>query len=97
MEEPMDDRERIARVEATVDAHSKQFDRIDQSMRDLRDTMDRGFAEQRAATAALRDHTDRGFAELRCEMAKMTRWLIGITVTYGLAIVGILVKAVLGT
>lgn len=118
----MDDRERIARVEAYVDAHSKQFDRIDQSLRDLhdhtvrgfaeqrsyidhsieklREHTDRGFAEQRAyidhSLEELRDRTDRGFAELRSEMTKMTRWMIGITVSYGIAIVGILAKAAFG-
>jgi hypothetical protein len=89
MEEPMDDRERIARVEATVDAHSKQFDRIDQSMRDLRDSMDRGFAEQRA-------YMDRNFSELRTELAKLTRWMVGITVTFGITIIGMLAKVTFG-
>jgi uncharacterized coiled-coil protein SlyX len=78
MEEPMDDRERIARLEATVDAQDKQFDRIDQSLRDLHDTM------------------ERGFAELRGEIAKLTRWTVGTTVTLGIGIVGIFVKVAFG-
>jgi hypothetical protein len=78
MEEQMDDRERIARLEATVDAHDKQFDRIDQSLRDLHDTM------------------ERGFAELRGEIAKLTRWMVGTTVTLGIGIVGIFVKVAFG-
>jgi uncharacterized coiled-coil protein SlyX len=78
MEEPKNDRERIARLEATVDAQDKQFDRIDQSLRDLHDTM------------------ERGFAELRGEIAKLTRWMVGITVTLAVGIAGILVKAGFG-
>lgn len=96
----MDDRERIARVEATVDAHSKQFDRIDQSMRDLRDSMERGFAEQRAYVdrnfSEQRDHMDRNFAELRSEISKLTRWMVGLTVTFGISIVGIFAKVAFG-
>lgn len=36
----------------------------------------------------LRDHVDRGFAELRAEMARNIRWMIGIAITYGTAILG---------
>jgi hypothetical protein len=79
MEELMDDRERIARLEATMDAHSQRFDRIDQSLVRLEDKM------------------DRGFAELRGEMAKITRWMVGIFVTYGIAIVGLMAKMALGS
>jgi hypothetical protein len=89
MEESMDDRERIARVEATVDAHSKQFDRIDQSLRDLRVHTDRGLAE-------LRDHMDRGFAELRSELTKTTRGIVGILVVYGITLAGLVAKGASG-
>ncbi len=122
MKAPMDDRERIARLEATVDAHSAQFDRIEQalarlqehtdcgfrklrdhhaiSLRDLRDHNDSAMRDLRdhndMALRDLRDHTETGFAEMRREMTRMTRWMVGICVTYGIAIVGILAKIAWG-
>ncbi len=86
----MDDRERIARLEATVDAHRQQFERIEQRFDRLEDRMDQGFREQR-------EYIDRGLAELRGELTKMTRWMVGIFVTYGIAIVGLLVKVGFGS
>ena len=35
---------------------------------------------------------DRGFAEMRAEQAKTTRWLIGMGISYGVAIVGLIAK-----
>ena len=75
----------------------------DRGLAELRDHTDRGLAELRAdnnrGLAELRDHTDRGFAELRQsieelrrEQAKMNRWLIGITLTYGSAILGMMAR-----
>ncbi len=86
----MDDRERIARLESTVDAFRQQFDRIDQRFDRLEDRMERGFREQR-------EYIDRGLAELRVELTKTTRWMIGILVTYGIAIVGLLIKVGFGS
>ena len=40
----------------------------------------------------LREHMDRGFAEIRAEQAKTTRWLVGLTTTYGTAIIGMMAK-----
>ncbi|WP_374585272.1 hypothetical protein [Pseudoduganella sp.] len=45
-----------------------------------------------AEQVRLREHMDRGFAELRAEMARNTRWMIGIAVTYGTAILGMMAK-----
>ncbi len=86
----MDDRERIAKLEATMDAYSQRFDRIDQTLVRLEDRMERGFREQR-------EYIDRSLAELRSELTKTTRWMIGILVTYGIAIVGLVVKAGFGS
>ncbi len=93
----MDDRERISRLEATMDAHNQRFDRIDHSLErldrrldELRDHTDQGFRDQR-------EHTDRNFAEIRGELMKMTRWTVGIFVTYGIAIVGLVAKVTLGS
>jgi hypothetical protein len=119
----MDHGERIAKVEATMEAHNAQFERIVQSIgrledstdrgfRELRDHTDRGFVELRShidrglgdqrdhtdrSIAALRDHTDRGFADMRSEFSKTNRWMIGILVTYGMAIVGIIAKSAWGS
>ena len=43
----MDDRERIARLEVTVDKHDEQFARIDHRFDRLEDKMEAGFAEMR--------------------------------------------------
>lgn len=40
----------------------------------------------------LREHMDRGFAEMRAEQARATRWLIGMGISYGVAIVGLIAK-----
>lgn len=40
----------------------------------------------------LREHMDRGFAELRAEMARNTRWMIGIAIIYGIAILGMMAR-----
>jgi tetrahydromethanopterin S-methyltransferase subunit G len=79
MEDPMDDRERIAKLESTVDAHCQQFDRIEHRFDRLEDRM------------------ERGFAELRGDIAKLTRWMVGMFVTYGIAIVGLLIKVGFGS
>ncbi|WP_342113398.1 hypothetical protein [Pseudoduganella sp. OTU4001] len=106
----MDHGERIASLEAKVEAHEELFrltqhelSRLNSGLENLRDHVDRGFAEQREHTdrrfAEEREHTDRGFAELRQsidelrrEQAKTNRWLAGITITFGTAILGILAR-----
>jgi hypothetical protein len=96
----MDYVERLAKLEAVVNAHRGQFGRIEQelmrvhdSIASLREHTDRGLAELREHTdrglAELREHTDKGFAEQRKESLKTTRWLIGLALAYGSAIVGI--------
>lgn len=78
----MDHGERIAKLEAEVNS-------IKDSLVEIR-------AEQvrlREGQEKLRDHMDRGFAELRTEMARTTRWLIGMGISYGLAIIGLIAKA----
>lgn len=95
----MDHGEHIASLEAKVEAHDELFrlthhelTRLHDGLDKLREHTDRGLAE-------LRDHTDRGFAELRQsieelrrEQAKMNRWLIGIALTYGTALLGIMLR-----
>src|SRR5262249_49499750 len=89
-------REQLARIELELvrlrEGQEKLCEHTDRGLAELRDHTDRGLAE-------LRDHTDRGFAELRAsiddlrkEQAKNTRWLIGLTLTYGTAIVGMMAK-----
>lgn len=95
--------ERLAKLEAVVDQHCDHFKGIEEELVRLREHIDRGLAELRAHTdqglAELRAHTDRGLAELRehmdkgfAEQRKANRWLIGLAVTYGSAIVGILAR-----
>lgn len=95
----MDHVEHIASLEAKVEAHDELFrlthhelTRLHDGLAKLREHTDRGLAE-------LREHTDRGFAELRQsieelrrEQAKMNRWLIGIALTYGTALLGIMLR-----
>ncbi|XLZ70939.1 hypothetical protein ABT364_02965 [Massilia sp. SR12] len=80
-----------------------ELTRLHEGLEKLRDHTDRGLAELRDHTdrglAELRDHTDQGFAELRQgieelrrEQAKMNCWLIGIALTYGTAILGIIIR-----
>lgn len=80
-----------------------ELTRLHDGLEKLRDHTDRGLAELREHTdrglAELRDHTDRSFSELRQsieelrrEQAKMNRWLIGIALTYGSAILGMMAK-----
>ncbi|MGO4382314.1 hypothetical protein [Pseudoduganella sp. RAF53_2] len=65
----MDLKERIANVEAEVESHHEQLDRIKQEIIRLRERIDQGLAELREHTdqglAELREHTDQGLAELR--------------------------------
>ena len=84
----MDHGERIAEVEAKGEAHDQRFERIEHGLDRLQDELGK-----------LGEHTDRGFAELRhsidalCrEQAITNRWLIGIAVTYGTAILGTVAK-----
>jgi hypothetical protein len=35
---------------------------------------------------------DRGFAEMRTRQARTTRWLIGMGISYGAAIIGLIAK-----
>jgi len=103
----MDLKERIAKVEAEVESHHEQLDRIEQEIIRLRERIDHGLAELREHTdqglaelrehtdqglAELREHTDRGFDELRKELAKVVRWQIGTTITLVIAMLGIAVK-----
>ncbi|MYN03241.1 hypothetical protein GTP41_14180 [Pseudoduganella sp. DS3] len=80
-----------------------ELTRLHDGLDKLREHTDRGLADLREHThrglAELRDHTDRGFAELRQsieelrrEQAKMNRWLIGIALTYGTALLGIMLR-----
>lgn len=107
----MDDRERIARLEATVDSHAAQFDRIEQALARLQDHTDRGFLELRVelrgemrdlrdhsdgSLRELREHTEKGFVEMRRDMTRVTRWMVGMCFTFGIAIVGLLAKIAWG-
>lgn len=85
------------------DGLEKLRDHTDRGLAELRAHTDRGLTELREHTdrglAELRDHTDKGFAELRQsieelrrEQAKMNRWLIGIALTYGSAILGMMAR-----
>jgi hypothetical protein len=80
----MDYGERIAKVEAVVESHKEQLNRIEQELVRLREHTDRGFAELRASIDAL-----------RCEMGNSLRWQIRLTITLFIAVVG-LFMAVLG-
>jgi hypothetical protein len=77
--------ERLAKVETEVDTIKEQLHEIKEEQVRLREHTDRGLAD-------LRDHMDRGFAEMRAEQAKTTRWLIGLAVTYGTAIIAMMAK-----
>ncbi len=89
-------REHLVEMRAEQVRHRERLDALrdhtDRSWAALREHTDRGLAE-------LRDHTDRGFAEMRASMEEMrreqartTRWLVGLTITYGTAIVGMMAK-----
>jgi DNA anti-recombination protein RmuC len=78
-------------------------DHTDRALAELREHTDRGLAQLREHTdrslAELRDHTDRGFAEIRAnleeirrEQARTTRWLVGLAIGYGTAIIGMMAK-----
>lgn len=77
----MDYGERLAKVETEVDSIKDQLREIKEEQIRLREGQDK-----------LRDHMDRGFAELRAELSRTTRWLIGLGISYGLAIIGLLAK-----
>ncbi len=77
----MDYGERLAKVEAEVDSLREQLGEIRAEQVRLREGLDK-----------LREHMDRGFAGIRAEMAKTTRWLVGLTITYGMAIIGMMAK-----
>lgn len=81
----MDHGERIACVEAKVEAHDQQLARIEHALERLQDSLERGLAELRQS-----------IEELRREQAKTNRWLIGLVigfgVTYGTAILGMMAK-----
>ena len=84
----MDYGERIAKVETEVDSIKIQLHEIkDEQVRlrvgqdKLRDLMDRGFAELRTS-----------LADIQQENARTTRWLVGLAITYGTAIIGLLAK-----
>ena len=84
--------ERLATVETEVEFLREHLVEIRaeqvrqrQSLDALRDHTDRGLAD-------LRDHTDRGLEGIRREQARTTRWLVGLTITYGTAIVGMMAK-----
>ncbi|WP_395407565.1 hypothetical protein ACHMW6_13280 [Pseudoduganella sp. UC29_106] len=99
----MEHDERVAKLEAVVDQHCEQFKRIEEELVRLREHIDSGLAELREHTdrglAELREHTDRGLAALReqmekgfAEQRKTNRWMIGLAVTYGTAILGMLAR-----
>lgn len=56
------------------------------------DYIRKALVEIKGEQVRLRDHMDRGFAELRAEMARNTRWMIGIAITYGTAILGMMAR-----
>ncbi len=76
----MDDRERLARVEAVVEKHDEQFARMDHRF----DGIDHRFDRLEDSLASLR-------TKMHSEFVKITGWQIGMTV----AILGIVVKLVL--
>ncbi len=68
----MEKAERLAKVEAEVDAIQDSLNeikaeqiRVWEAIGKLRDGMEQKFAEQRAVITEQREHTDRGFAEQR--------------------------------
>ncbi|MYN02255.1 hypothetical protein GTP41_09080 [Pseudoduganella sp. DS3] len=68
--------------------HGERLAKLEAEVDYIRETL----VEIKGEQVRLRDHIDRGFAELRTEMAKNTRWMIGIAVTYGTAILGMMAK-----
>lgn len=68
--------------------HGERLAKLEAEVDYIRETL----VEIKGEQVRLRDHMDRGFAELRTEMAKNTRWMIGIAVTYGTAILGMMAK-----
>ncbi|WP_342118193.1 hypothetical protein [Pseudoduganella sp. OTU4001] len=68
--------------------HGERIAKLEAEVDFLREQWRQILAEQ----VRLRDHMDRGFAELRQEMSRNTRWLIGLGVTYGAAIVGLMAR-----
>jgi DNA anti-recombination protein RmuC len=99
--------EHLVEIRAEQVRHRERLDALrdhtDRSWAALRDHTDRALAELREHTdrslAELRDHTDRGFAEIRGsleeirrEQARTTRWLVGLAIGYGTAIVGMMAK-----
>jgi regulator of replication initiation timing len=77
----MDYGERLAKVEAEVDSIREQLHEIRAEQIRLREGLEK-----------LRDHMDRGFAEMRAGQARTTRWLIGMGISYGAAIIGLIAK-----
>lgn len=68
--------------------HGERIAKSEAEVDYIRETL----VEIKGEQVRLRDHMDRGFAELRTEMAKNTRWMIGIAITYGTAILGMMAK-----
>ena len=66
----MDIEERMSKAEAEIAALKECQKSLLQGQAELRATMERGFIEQRAATAELRSNMDAGFAEQRAGFAE---------------------------
>ncbi len=64
----MDIEERMSKAEAEIAALKECQKSLLQGQAELRTTMERGFIEQRTATAELRSNMDAGFAEQRRAM-----------------------------
>jgi len=64
----MDIEERMSKAEAEIAALKECQKSLLQGQAELRTTMERGFIEQRTATAELRSNMDTGFAEQRRAM-----------------------------
>jgi chromosome segregation ATPase len=82
-----------------VESNREQLGRIEQELVRLNGRLDTLRSEVDERLDTLREHTDRGFADLRVsidemrkENARTTRWLVGLTITYGTAIVGMMAK-----
>jgi hypothetical protein len=85
----MDYEERIAKIEAFVDAFRKDVDRLCNAIAELRQHNEKSIGE-------LRQHTDNALAELRAsldaqrkEACANMRWMIGLTLVDTSMILGL--------
>ncbi len=102
----MEDGERIARVEVGMEAQTGQLDRMERDLTWLRteagktnERMEQGFARQsdrfERSMEELRGTMERGLAENRRENMANVRWLIALTGTIILAVIGLLANTIL--